>query len=96
MLAVEVLLLVCFFTGLYFGGGLKEAASEPPSAAASGLRCSGSGWWASACCCPSCCLCGPDARWVGQNGHLALVCSPTLVGILLRYFVLYAGQMTVV
>lgn len=32
-----------------------------------------------------------------KNGHLVLVCSLTLVGILLlRYFVLYAGQMTVV
>ncbi len=32
-----------------------------------------------------------------KNGYLVLVCSLTLVGILLlRYFVLYAGQMTVV
>lgn len=32
-----------------------------------------------------------------RNGHLVLVCSLTLMGILLlRYFVLYAGQMTVV
>ncbi len=32
-----------------------------------------------------------------ENGYLVLVCSLTLVGILLlRYFVLYAGQMTVV
>ncbi|MNH11168.1 Polysulfide reductase, NrfD [compost metagenome] len=32
-----------------------------------------------------------------KSGHLVLVCSLTLMGILLlRYFVLYAGQMTVV
>lgn len=96
VLAVEVLLLVCLFTGLYFGGGQKKQPCGPPSAAASGLRCSGSEWWASACCCPSCWPCWPPHH-CGQSGYLMLVCSLTLVGILLlRYFVLYAGQMTVV
>ncbi len=38
VLAVEVLLLVCFFTGLYFGGGQKEAR-----AAAGQKRLSGAG-----------------------------------------------------
>jgi protein NrfD len=37
VLAVEVLLLVCFFTGLYFGGGQKEAAMWAAI---------GSGFWA--------------------------------------------------
>ena len=96
VLAVEVLLLVCFFTGLYFGGGQKEAAMWAAI---------GSGFWAQVfwlgvvgigIAAPVAGSAGPAAA-AGQNGYLVLVCSLTLVGILLlRYFVLYAGQMTVV
>ncbi|HGY5295844.1 TPA: cytochrome c nitrite reductase subunit NrfD [Aeromonas salmonicida] len=96
VLAVEVLLLVCFFTGLYFGGGQKEVAMWAAI---------GSGFWAQVfwlgvvgfgMLLPQLLSLLP-AQMRQRNGHLVLVCSLTLMGILLlRYFVLYAGQMTVV
>ena len=97
VLAVEVLLLVCFFTGLYFGGGQKEAAMWAAI---------GSGFWAQVfwlgvvgigMLLPQLLALLAPAPLRAKNGYLVLVCSLTLVGILLlRYFVLYAGQMTVV
>ena len=97
VLAVEVLLLVCFFTGLYFGGGQKEVALWAAI---------GSGFWAQVfwvgvvgigMLLPQLLSLLAPAALREKNGHLVLVCSLTLVGILLlRYFVLYAGQMTVV
>ncbi|MNC24842.1 Polysulfide reductase, NrfD [compost metagenome] len=97
VLAVEVLLLACFFTGLYFGGGQKEAAMWAAI---------GSGFWAQVfwlgvvgigMLLPQLLALLAPAPLRAKNGYLVLVCSLTLVGILLlRYFVLYAGQMTVV
>ena len=97
VLAVGGLLLVCFFTGLYFGGGQKEAAMWAAI---------GSGFWAQVfwlgvvgigMLLPQLLALLAPAPLRAKNGYLVLVCSLTLVGILLlRYFVLYAGQMTVV
>ena len=88
VLAVEVLLLVCFFTGLYFGGGQKEAAMWAAI---------GSGFWAQVFW-----LRGGGHRHAAAQLLALLVLAPlraktaiwcwsaalTLVGILLlRYFV---------
>ncbi len=43
IVAIELFLLLCFFTGLYFGGGQRKRPCGRPSVAASGPRCSGSG-----------------------------------------------------
>ncbi|MGY3943477.1 cytochrome c nitrite reductase subunit NrfD [Aeromonas tecta] len=96
ILAVEVLLLVCFFTGLYFGGGQKEVAMWAAI---------GSGFWAQVfwlgvvgigMLLPQLLATLTPAPLREKPAHLVLLCSLSLLGILLlRYFVLYAGQMTV-
>ncbi|MFQ1766640.1 cytochrome c nitrite reductase subunit NrfD [Aeromonas veronii] len=96
IVAIEVFLLVCFFTGLYFGGGQREAAMWAAI---------GGGFWSQVfwfgvigigILLPQLLgLLSSPARQ-HQRSHLVLVCSMSLVGILLlRYFILYAGQMTV-
>ncbi|UDN24333.1 cytochrome c nitrite reductase subunit NrfD [Aeromonas veronii] len=96
MVAIEIFLLVCFFTGLYFGGGQREAAMWAAI---------GGGFWSQVfwfgvigigILLPQLLgLFSSPARQL-QRSHLVLVCSLSLVGILLlRYFILYAGQMTV-
>lgn len=95
VLAAEVLLLVCFFTGLYFAGGQKELAL---------WNAIGSGFWAQVfwfgvigvgMFIPTLLSLLTPAQKQGK-GFVVLTCSLTLIGILLlRYFVLYAGQMTV-
>ncbi|USV59215.1 cytochrome c nitrite reductase subunit NrfD [Aeromonas encheleia] len=97
LLAVEILLLICFFTGLYFGGGQKEVAMWAAI---------GSGFWSQVfwvgvvgigMLLPQLLGLLTPAPLRERRGHLVLVCSLTLLGVLLlRYFVLYAGQMTVV
>ncbi|WP_421323521.1 cytochrome c nitrite reductase subunit NrfD [Aeromonas sp. 604176] len=96
IVAIEIFLLVCFFTGLYFGGGQREAAMWAAI---------GGGFWSQVfwfgvigigILLPQLLgLFSSPARQL-QRSHLVLVCSLSLVGILLlRYFILYAGQMTV-
>ncbi|MGL5948818.1 MAG: cytochrome c nitrite reductase subunit NrfD [Aeromonas sp.] len=97
VLAAEILLLVCFFSGLYFGGGQKEVALWTAI---------GSGFWADVfwfgvvgvgMILPQLITLATPARWRYSRPVLALVTSLALAGIfMLRYFVLYAGQMTVV
>ena len=97
LLAVEILLLICFFTGLYFGGGQKEVAMWAAI---------GGGFWSQVfwvgvvgigMLLPQLLGLLTPAPLRERRGHLVLVCSLTLLGVLLlRYFVLYAGQMTVV
>ena len=96
IVAIELFLLLCFFTGLYFGGGQREAAMWAAI---------GGGFWSQVFWFGVIGLgillpqllgrVGSPAK-AHQPARLALICSLSLVGILLlRYFILYAGQMTV-
>ncbi|WP_033136695.1 cytochrome c nitrite reductase subunit NrfD [Aeromonas finlandensis] len=96
IVAIEIFLLVCFFTGLYFGGGQREVAMWAAI---------GGGFWSQVfwfgvigvgILLPQLLGMFSSPERQHQRGHLVLVCSLSLVGILLlRYFILYAGQMTV-
>ncbi|MDM5132844.1 cytochrome c nitrite reductase subunit NrfD [Aeromonas piscicola] len=96
IVAIEIFLLVCFFTGLYFGGGQREAAMWAAL---------GGGFWSQVfwfgviglgIVLPQSLGLLGDKALAHQPARLALICSLSLVGILLlRYFILYAGQMTV-
>jgi protein NrfD len=96
IVAIELFLLVCFFTGLYFGGGQREVAMWAAI---------GGGFWSQVfwfgvigvgILLPQLLGLFSSHERQHQRSHLVLVCSLSLVGILLlRYFILYAGQMTV-
>ncbi len=94
---LEILLLFAFFTGLYFGGGQKEAAA---------VAAIGGGFWSNVfwygviglgILLPMVLKLVTPSGIQHKTGFIAVLACFTLAGVLmLRYFVLYAGQMTVV
>lgn len=93
----EIFLLFCFFTGLYYGGGQKTAALGPALFAG--------GFWANVFWYGvlGIGILSPLAiRFLHPSGQhnkaqMLLTCVLSLCGILmLRYYILYAGQLTIV
>ena len=93
----ELFVLFAFFSGLYFGGGQKEVAV---------MAAIGGGFWSIwfwfgviglGMLAPLCMNAFGPLSWRHKRGYLALVTSLSLLGVLmLRTFILYAGQMTTV
>lgn len=92
LVLIEALLLICFFTGLWFGDGQKMVAL---------MSALGGGFWSGVFWLGVVGIGLAAPLLLGRlPGHgrskLLLVCCCSLTGILLlRYFILYAGQMTV-
>ncbi len=95
LIGAELFLLFCLFIGLYYGGAQKAAALVP--ALSRGFW-ANVFWWG---------ILGigiflPLAfRWLNSSGRhnklqLLVTCTLSLLGILmLRYYILYAGQLTI-
>lgn len=93
----ELFVLFAFFSGLYFGGGQKELSV---------IQAIGGGFWSDwfwggviglGMILPLLMNAFGPSSWRHRRGYLAVVTSLSLLGVLmLRTFILYAGQMTTV
>ncbi|OOF68771.1 cytochrome c nitrite reductase subunit NrfD [Rodentibacter caecimuris] len=96
IMVTELGLLVCFFVGLYFGGGQKTVALYN---ALSGFW--GMVFWVGVLfigiLIPLFANLAVSERWKYNRNFIIIVSIFDLIGVLcLRYFILYAGQLTVV